>query len=148
MVLTGSSDGTARLWVTATGKPLSDILDHPKAVIAVAFSHDSKIALTGSEDGTARFWHVRTGKPVGPALQHGSKVLSVAFSPDGKNAVTGIENNSARVWETPLALSGEVEGIVSWAEVISGMELDAAGAVRFLTVEEWQERRRMVTVPD
>ncbi|MCP5107441.1 MAG: hypothetical protein GY950_28900, partial [bacterium] len=52
-VLTGSVDGTARLWRADTGKPLGKPMTHGNWVRAVAFSPDEKTLLTGSDDGTA-----------------------------------------------------------------------------------------------
>src|SRR5262249_24934136 len=55
MLLTGSLDGKARLWDSATGKPLRS-LAHPERVCAVAFSPDGRILFTAASDGTGRFW--------------------------------------------------------------------------------------------
>jgi tetratricopeptide (TPR) repeat protein len=57
-VLTGSHDSTARLWDTATGKPIGPPLAHHREVVSVAFSPDGKAVLTGSSDRTARLWTV------------------------------------------------------------------------------------------
>lgn len=40
LIATGSSDGTARLWDSATGKEVRQLLGHTGAVYAVAFSPD------------------------------------------------------------------------------------------------------------
>jgi eukaryotic-like serine/threonine-protein kinase len=66
--LTGSWDKTARLWETATGKPIGPPLEHQGKVVAVALSTDGKTALTGSDDDTARLWETVSGKPIGPPL--------------------------------------------------------------------------------
>jgi WD40 repeat protein len=55
--LSGSRDNTARLWETATGKPIGPPLQHQVAVDAVALSADGKTALTGTYK-TAQLWHV------------------------------------------------------------------------------------------
>ena len=47
-VLTGSWDGTARLWDAATAQPLGPPMRHQGEVLAVAFSPDGKTVLTGS----------------------------------------------------------------------------------------------------
>src|SRR5262249_31773585 len=65
--LTGSSDGTARFWDTATGKPRWKPLRHPDPVWAVAWSPDGKLVLTGCgpldpRPGEARMWDARTGR--------------------------------------------------------------------------------------
>ena len=61
--LTGSADGTARLWDVKTGQPPDAALKHDGSVFAVAFSPDGQTALTGSADKTARLWDVKTGLP-------------------------------------------------------------------------------------
>ena len=50
--LTGSGDGTARLWDVATGQQKGPPLKHNGRVWTVAFSPDGRTALTGSGDGT------------------------------------------------------------------------------------------------
>ncbi len=55
-MLTGSSDGTARLWDVVTQKPLGAPFRHDAVVHGVAFRPDGKALLTGSYDGTARLW--------------------------------------------------------------------------------------------
>ena len=56
--LTGGADNTARLWESATRKPIGPPLQHQDGVFAVALSADGKTALTRSRDKTARLWHV------------------------------------------------------------------------------------------
>ena len=97
-VLTGSWDGTARLWSVADGTPSARPLEHQGWVNAVAFSPDGKTVLTGSDDKTARLWNVADGSPLGPPLEHQGCVNAVAFSPDGKTVLTGSEDKTARLW--------------------------------------------------
>jgi tetratricopeptide (TPR) repeat protein len=104
--LTGSGDGTARLWDTATAEPLGEPLRHRSAVVAVAFSPDGRTALTGSEDGTARLWDAATGRPVGEPLRHRGPLAyrAVAFSPDGRTVLTGSQDGTARLWDARTGL--------------------------------------------
>jgi hypothetical protein len=138
--LTGSQDKTARLWETATGKPLGPPLQHQAEVVAVALSADGKTALTGSHDKTARLWETATGKPLGPPLQHPDKVVAVALSADGKTALT-TSNLTAR-WKVPQTLHGDSERILLWAQVITGLEVDEHGDVRALDTATWQKLRQ------
>jgi len=116
LALTGSVDQTARLWETATGKPVATLSGHTGSVYAVAFSPDGKLALTGSWDNTARLWEAATGKPVATLSGHTGSVDAVAFSPDGKLALTGSVDKTARLWEAatgkPVAtLSGHTDRV-------------------------------------
>jgi WD40 repeat protein len=98
LVLTGSSDHTAQLWETATGRPLAT-LKHEGGVESVAFSPDGQRVLTASEDKTARLWDAPSGKLIA-VLRHQGKVKGVAFSPDGRLALTRSADQTARLWES------------------------------------------------
>jgi WD40 repeat protein len=133
-ILTGSWDGTAQLWDAATGQPRSQPLAHDDQVRAVAFSPDSRWVATGSLDGTARLWDATTGRPLGPRLPHSGKVWDLAFDATGHKILTGCADGKARLWEISPPLEGQVERIVLWAQVRTGMELAADGEARVLEI--------------
>jgi WD40 repeat protein len=58
-VITASHDHTARVWDTATGKPLTAPLEHHGWVLSAAFSPDGALVVTASDDHTARIWDVQ-----------------------------------------------------------------------------------------
>ena len=105
MLLTGSSDGTARLWDATTAQPLGPPLRHTAWISAVAFSPDGKSVLTGGKDKTARLWDITTGQPLGIPLKHSGTVTEAAFSPDGKIALTGSSDGTARLWDATTGQS-------------------------------------------
>ena len=49
---------------------------------------------------------------------------------------------AARLRPVPQPLQGDPERIEVWVQVITGMELDAGGAVRVLDAEEWHPRKQ------
>jgi WD40 repeat protein len=58
-LVTGSSDGTGRLWdLTAKDPAVSAVVlrGHESQVRAVGISPDNHWLVTGSSDGTARLW--------------------------------------------------------------------------------------------
>src|SRR5205823_9526905 len=55
-ILTGSHDGTARLWERASGQQLVSYAGHTDCVNSVAFSSDDQYVLTSSVDRTTRLW--------------------------------------------------------------------------------------------
>ena len=85
-VLTGSEDGTARLWDAATGQELVPAMKSGGAVSSATFSPDGTRVLTGSEDGTARLWDAATGQELVPAMKSDGRGLGAAFSPGRRSA--------------------------------------------------------------
>ncbi len=117
-VLTGSEDGTARLWEAATGQPLGVPLVHQGAVRSVAFSPDGALLLTAGDDHGARLWDTATGRLLF-TLPHNDRVKMAVFSPDGKLALTGSNDRTAQVWDvktgkpmgTPLVHEGKLRAV-------------------------------------
>ena len=59
-VVSGSDDGTLRLWEVASGASRA-LEGHDGSVRAVAFSPDGRHVVSGSDDGTLRLWEVASG---------------------------------------------------------------------------------------
>jgi WD40 repeat protein/tRNA A-37 threonylcarbamoyl transferase component Bud32 len=139
LVLTGGSDGSARLWRVPTGEAVGEPFRHradvPEApgrqtrIAALAFSPDGRNLVTASQvvdlttkryvGGAARLWRVATGEALTPVLAHPGPLKTVAFSPDGRRVLTGgfFANTPksfrgvARLWDTATgaALSPPLE---------------------------------------
>ena len=103
-VLTGSSDGTVRLWDAATGKQLRTFTRYTNyGFPSVAFSPDAARVLTG-KGKTAKLWDVSNGEELQAFSGHKDSITSVMFSSDGTEVLTGSCDKTARVWDV---LSGE-----------------------------------------
>jgi WD40 repeat protein len=141
VLVTGGPD-QARLWDVATRQPLGPPLAHKRSVKAVAFSPDGALVMTGSRDETARLWDVATGKPLGPTLQHAGPVYHVAFTADGRSVLTAGTDRLVQSWPVPTPVEGDVERLELWVQAVTGLELEANGAVRVLDAVTWQECRQ------
>jgi WD40 repeat protein len=64
LALSGSQDGTARLWDVQKQKDERILTGHPGSVNAVAFSPDGKFCFTGHSSGRCTMWETATGKQV------------------------------------------------------------------------------------
>jgi WD40 repeat protein len=71
-----------------------------------------------------------------------ARYMSCNGSPDGKTVLTGSVDKPARLWHTPQKISGDPEQVLLWTQVITGLELDEHGLVRWLDAATWQKRRQ------
>lgn len=97
--LSGSWDGTLKLWEVKTGKKVRTFRGHKDLVMSVAFSPDGRYALSASFDKTLKLWEVATGKEIRTLTGHAREVSSVAFSPDGRYALSGSVDETLKLWE-------------------------------------------------
>jgi hypothetical protein len=106
VAVTGSRDGTVRVWDLATGrsvgKPLTGPNDSEVRAVATGSVDGRSVAVTGSQDGTVRVWDLATGRSVGgPLTGHAEAVGAVATAVvDGRPfAVTGTRDGMVRMWD-------------------------------------------------
>ncbi len=138
-VVTGGTDGKARIWDASTGKPLLE-LTSGTTVVHTAFSPDDGTVLTASLDGTVRWWNARTGEEL-HRFTHGKSAWCALFSPDGKLALTAGDDASIALYELAsrsekLRVHGEGVAITACAFSPDGA-LFAAGDVNGV-VRVWQ----------
>jgi WD40 repeat protein len=100
-----STDWTALLWDTETGRPIGEPMRHGGSVGSVRFSPDGRLLATIALDGLVRLWDAQTQRLHGFPLPHptadpartAARVYAVRFSPDGTMLAAGF-NTTTRVW--------------------------------------------------
>lgn len=100
-IITGSWDGSLRLWDLENGTQIGeDWRDEgeKKAVCTIALSPTGGIVTNGITDGTVRLWDVETGKVIAKLTGHTTAVLSVCWSADRERVVSGSWDGTTRVW--------------------------------------------------
>jgi WD40 repeat protein/tRNA A-37 threonylcarbamoyl transferase component Bud32 len=143
VVVTGEGTHLARAWDLESGQPLSGSLaDLAGSISKLAFSPDGRTILTGLWDRhNARLWDAATGKPIGPPINHGEAVHFVTFTADGRRMMSISVNGEFRAQDVPSSVSGDAQRIRCWVEVLTGMELDAQGAIHDLNADALERRR-------
>jgi WD40 repeat protein len=103
-IVTGSLDGTARVWDANTGAELVILKGQASQVWSVAVTPDGNRIVIVSNDKTARVWDANTGAELLTLKGNDtSSFYSVAVTPDGERIVTGSFDETGRVWERPLS---------------------------------------------
>jgi hypothetical protein len=80
-VLSGSLDGTIKIWDPATGELHRTPVGHCAAVNAAVYSSDGTRVLSGSNDSTVRLWDASTGDPLATFIA--GDELWIALTPAG-----------------------------------------------------------------
>ena len=102
ILVSGSHDGTVRLWDFASGNQIGLFTGHTDRVYDVAFNPDASIVASGSKDNTIILWNVATDESRVIHTEHTDGVASLAFSADGRTLVSSggdYEDTSLRFWD-------------------------------------------------
>ncbi len=112
-LVTGSADGTVRVWEVGTGKQLRLFQGHAaekntdSGVTAVAVRRDGRQAASAGTDGSIRLWDLSTADDHRPLAGAAGPVWAVAVSADGKLAAAAGADKVIRLYD---AETGKAEG--------------------------------------
>ena len=98
-ILTTGSDGTARLWDAATGRPGQSFEGDLHFLVDAALAPDGSVIVAGGSDGFLRFWDTSDGRLLWMLQAHRSYVVGVHY--EGSDLITrSIAGDVAR-WALP-----------------------------------------------
>jgi WD40 repeat protein len=105
LLVTGTNDGSVRLWDTTTGKGVASASGNLGEVTDVAFSPDGATIATISSDGSVRLWRGRTLQPLMTIATDAAGISEttnfpegeVSFGPDGTRLAYTAEDGMVRV---------------------------------------------------
>jgi len=97
--LSGSWDGTLRLWDLNTGLTTRRFVGHTKDVLSVDFSADNRQIVSGSRDRTIKLWNtLGECKYTIEDQGHSEWVSCVRFSPQNPVIISGGWDRMVKVW--------------------------------------------------
>lgn len=96
--VSGSADGTLRVWDVERREEIATLRGHSGAVFAAVYSPDGARIASGGRDRVVRIWDSQRFEEVTQLHGHTSLVYSLAFSPDGGTLVSGGGDHTVRVW--------------------------------------------------
>jgi WD40 repeat protein len=150
-LVTGSLDGTARVW-TAAGMEVAVLRDHSNRVYHAEFGVGDRFILTASRDGAVRVWE-NPAPSVGPSpgvlLVYRAELGGVphaAFSPDGRFIAAGYWRDAAALWRlldfgTPSGPATRPGRRVVWGESLQNLAIIGAA-------ERFREENRLDALLD
>lgn len=100
LVVTACSDGSLRVFESATGKLVRTLSQHTDRIHALAFQPGQPRCATASRDRTVRLWQPGIGRMVRIVRGFEGSVLCLAFSPDAARLYTGGEEGLVRVLDS------------------------------------------------
>jgi WD40 repeat protein len=112
-LVSGSMDGTVRVWDVASGNEVTP-RRYPECAIVAAVSPDGTLLATGGLDPEIRLWAAERGNEVGRLSDASGWFSAVAFSTDGKRLLA-VRERTRSLWDVPAR------------KRISSIKLDAQG---------------------
>ncbi|MEQ8187334.1 MAG: protein kinase [Candidatus Eremiobacterota bacterium] len=97
--LTGSGDGTLKLWEPVKGYCLKTFTGHKGEVNSVALSNDSQLVFSCSSDRTVKIWNVITGKCIKTLEGHSNPVICMSIGGNSRYILSG-DVKQLRLWDT------------------------------------------------
>ncbi|XP_042105223.1 WD repeat-containing protein 86 isoform X4 [Ovis aries] len=80
LLVTGSTDGTAKVWQVASGCCHQTLRGHTGAVLCLVLDAPGRTAFTGSTDATVRAWDILSGQQLRVFREHQGSVICLECS--------------------------------------------------------------------
>ncbi|KAG7400804.1 U4/U6 small nuclear ribonucleoprotein Prp4 [Phytophthora boehmeriae] len=151
-LISGSADGTARIWSAGRSEPLAVLRGHKARLGKVAFHPLGNYVGTTSFDHTWRLWDVATARELLLQEGHYKEVYAIAFQKDGALAATGDLNGNGRVWDLRsgkaiLPLQGHSKQILSMDFAANGVQIASGSDDRSVRIWDLRQQKCSYMVP-
>jgi WD40 repeat protein len=128
----GGSDGTIRIWDSATDEEIATLNGHVGWVRALNVVGDGPHLASGGLDGTVRIWDVATRQQLAVLKGHASGIQAIAVCPDGTWLASGGLDETVRIWDLSSSreravLQGHLGRVETVAVSLDGTWLASGG---------------------
>jgi WD40 repeat protein len=156
--LASGSYQEVKLWDAKTGELRKTIAGFADRVVALAFSHDSKLLATGggaaTQDGEVKLITVADGKVAVTVTTnvHSDTVFGVAFSPDDKMLATCGADKFVKTFEVPSgkflkSFEGHTHHVMGVGFSGDGKLLASGGADNVVKIWDYEKGEQVRTIP-
>jgi len=135
--MSGSDDGTARVWDMESGQTVLAIETGFRTVEAVIYSPDTTMIATGW-DGI-KIWDAKTGKLITNLKGHTERVYCLAWTADGSTLISGSFDYSIRMWNTTTWR--QIHVLTGHTNPVSGISISPNGPI--LASTSWDNTARL-----
>jgi WD40 repeat protein len=129
-LVSGSLDGTVRVWESRTGVCTRVLTGHADGVLCGELGAKDKYVATGSLDCTVRLWSPHTGKCLRVYRGHRHWVKCVRFAPEAQALISTGLDNAIFVWHMRGGVGGGGTTGAGGAAAASADNSGALGAPR------------------
>ncbi|MGB7273541.1 MAG: DnaJ domain-containing protein, partial [Geitlerinemataceae cyanobacterium] len=98
-IVSGSSDGSIKIWDRIRGNLKQILNGHTDAVRSVKISSDGKFLVSGSVDRTLRIWSLDRSQTLQTLTGHSGCVTSVDLSSDDRTIASGSTDRTVKLWD-------------------------------------------------
>ncbi|WP_437747130.1 PQQ-binding-like beta-propeller repeat protein [Sorangium sp. So ce1504] len=138
-IVSGSSDGTLKVWDLPTGKLLSTLEGHAKEIRCCDISPDGQRIVSGSGDAMLKVWDLSTGQLLSTLHGHAYGVNGCAIAPDGQRVVSASSDRTLKIWDLATGnllstLEGHSNRVKSCAVSPDGRRIVSASNDRTLKI--------------
>jgi WD40 repeat protein len=131
IIVSGSYDGTIKIWHLATGKLIRSIDAHTDRINCIAIEPDGKTIVSASSDKTVKLWQLNSGKLIntfgGWFSGHSNQVLCLTFSKDGQKLLTGSADRTVKLWQ--VNTGKELDTLTGYSGQVLSLALSPDGNI-------------------